>query len=187
MSVTARITPIWKKQKLFVGVFLLLFGGYFYWDGAVGWPRSNARFLKHQEFSKAGDLDGWKTYASQQGWSAKPPEKLHTQGDIKGQFLFGTMATVGGVIALLYWLTQIGRRIAIDDEAVTSPTGRRIPFTAITGLGLKKWETKGLAIVRYEVNGRAGRFVIDDYKYDTEAAHTVVDELKRHLEARAAV
>jgi hypothetical protein len=185
MSVTARITPIWRKQKLFVGIFLLGFGAYFFWDGAVGWPRSNERFLKHEEFQKAGDLEGWRVYAKERGWSAKPPEKLHTRGDIVGQFVCGGIASLAGLIAMAYWLQQIRRTISMDDEAVTSPAGTRVPFSAVTGLGLKKWESKGLAVVRYEIDGRKGEFVVDDYKFETESAKAIVEEIKRRLEARA--
>jgi len=51
---------------------------------------------------------------------------------------------------------------------------------------LKKWESKGLAVVRYEIAGRRGEFVVDDYKFDTDAARAIIEEITRRLEARAA-
>ncbi|MEQ1862690.1 MAG: hypothetical protein ABMA13_22445 [Chthoniobacteraceae bacterium] len=185
MSITARTTPIWKKQKLYVGLFLLAFGGYFFWDGAVGWPRSNERFLKHREFAKANDLAGWRAYAKGQGWSAKPPEKLHTPTEVSGQFIWGAIPTIGGLLTLMYLGLHKGRTIQLDDEGVKSPAGRCVPFSAITGLGLKKWDAKGYAIVRYTLGGRQAQFVVDDYKFETEPAHAIVDEIKRRLESRA--
>ena len=185
MSIVARVTPIWKKQKLFVGLFLLAFGGYFFWDGAVGWPRSNERFLKHQQFAKAGDMEGWRAFAKQHGWSARPPEKLHAPEQITGQFVWGALPTIGGFLTLIFLALHRGLTIQLDDEGVLSPTGKRVPFSAITGLGLKKWEAKGYAIVRYTLAGRSGQFVVDDYKFDTEPAHAIVDEITRRLESRA--
>jgi hypothetical protein len=185
MSTCARITPIWKKQKLFLSILLLFFGGYFFLDGAVLWPRTNERFLKHKEFADKDDLAGWDAYAKTRGWSSKPPEKLHTAADITGQFLFGSLCVGGGLIALVYWSVQSRRRIEIDDTALITPNGKRVPFEAITGLGLKRWESKGLATVRYELSGRRCEFTIDDYKFEAEPSRAIVDELKRQLESRA--
>jgi hypothetical protein len=76
--------------------------------------------------------------------------------------------------------------LKLDDEAVTTPSGTRVPFDAITGLGLKKWEPKGLATVRYELSGRKGQFVVDDYKFETAPTRQILEEIKKRLEGRGA-
>jgi hypothetical protein len=185
MTLEARVTPIWKKQKLFVALFMIAFGGYFFYDGAIGWPRGNERFLKYEEFAQAQNLDGWNAYAKERGWSTKKPEKLHTRADIVGQYVFGSIFTLIGLVTLGYWAQQIRRTLKLDDEAVTSPAGTRVPFESITGLGLKKWESKGLATVRYEITGRKGEFIVDDYKFDTDTTRQILEEVKRRLEKRS--
>lgn len=185
MSISARITPIWKKQKFFVGIFLLLFGGYFFIDGAIVWPRSNERFVKHQEYLEKDDLAGWNAYAANRGWKTTPPEKLHTPADIAGQFLFGSICVGGAIVMLAYWSVQIRRSIRLEGDALFSPDGKRIPVEAITGLGLKRWDTKGLATVRYELAGKQRKFEIDDYKFEAEPCKAIVNELVRLLEERA--
>jgi hypothetical protein len=87
-------------------------------------------------------------------------------------------------VTLGYWAQQIRRTLKLDDEAVTSPAGTRVPIECITGVGLKKWESKGFATVRYELNGRKGEFIVDDYKFDTDAAREIVDFIKQRLESR---
>jgi hypothetical protein len=186
MTLEARVTPIWKKQKFFLAIFLIAFGAYFYWDGAIGWPRNNERYLKHKQFQEAGNLDGWHSLAKERGWKTQPPEKLYSDEQITGQFIYGTMCVVAGLITLGYWLQQIRRVLKLDDESVTTPSGTRVPFDAITGLGLKKWESKGLATVRYELSGRKGQFVVDDYKFDTTPTRQILDEIKKRLEGRPA-
>ena len=84
------------------------------------------------------------------------------------QFLFGSLCGLGGAIALFYWLAQKNRVVKTDAEAVYSPAGTRVPFDAITGLGVKKWDSKGLATVRYEIDGRKGEFLLDDYKFERD-------------------
>jgi hypothetical protein len=199
MTLEARITPVWKKQKLFVALFLLAFGGWFFYDGLFGYPRKNAHYAVWRQSKVAGQdsiwadyakahglkLDYWASHAREHNWREDnlPPQAL-TDAQIRGQFVFGGIAAAIGLIVLAYWKQQIGRVLRIDDEAVTSPAGTRVPFTAIAGLGLKKWESKGYAVVRYEIDGRKGEFLIDDYKFDTTATRQIVDEIKAQLTAR---
>jgi hypothetical protein len=183
MLIEARVTSIWKKQKLFVAVFLLAMSGWFLFDGKIGYPRSNERYDAWAKFRDDGHLQDWPDYARQRGWVEKPPEHAFTQAQINGQFLYGALGTVAGLITLIYWLAHKGRVLRLDGEAVTTPAGARVPFAAITGLGLKKWDTKGLATVRYEIDGRKGSFVVDDYKFDTQPARQILDEIKARVEA----
>ena len=120
------------------------------------------------------------------GWKEPYPEVALGPGKITEQYVFGGLWTAIGLAILGYWAQQVRRVLKIDDAAVTSPAGTRVPFESITGLGLKKWDSKGLATVKYQVDGRAGSFVVDDYKYDTEPAREIPEEIKRRLEARAA-
>ena len=93
------------------------------------------------------------------------------------------LCAVLGVIALTYWFAQKGRVLKSDAEAVYAPTGTRVPFSAITGLGKMKWEDKGLATVLYEINGRKGKFVLDDYKFDHDPVHQILAEIEARLTA----
>ena len=200
MTLEARITPIWRKQKLFVAIFFIAFGGYFFWDGAIGYPRKNARYAEWKRFRDEGRSSEWAAFAEQKGWKPDEwpryveehgwkepyPEVALGPGKITEQYVFGGLWTAIGLAILGYWAQQVRRVLKIDDAAVTSPAGTRVPFESITGLGLKKWDSKGLATVKYQVDGRAGSFVVDDYKYDTEPAREILEEIKRRLEARAA-
>jgi hypothetical protein len=200
MTIEARITPIWKKQKLFVSLFLIAFGGYFFFDGLVGYPNKNVRYREWKRFRDEGKLADWDAFAKGRGWKVnewvryaeehnwKEPYPAEALGPdkIREQFFFGTLTALSGLIVLAYWAQQIRRVLRLDDEGVTSPAGTRVPFTAITGLGLKKWESKGYAKVRYALGGRKGEFLIDDYKFDTEPTRAIVDEIKRRIEERPA-
>jgi len=183
MSLEARITPIWKRQKLFMALFLIAMGGWFFWDGKVGYPRTNERYEKWAEFRNNGALQDWPAYAKTRGWVEKPPEHPYTQHQITGQFIYGSLAGISGLLVLGYWWSQKGRVLRADDEAVTTPSGTRVPFSAINGLGLKKWDSKGIARVRYQIAGRTGEFVIDDYKFDTAPSRELLEEIKRRLAA----
>src|SRR4051812_21141137 len=103
MPAEARITSVWYKQKLFVALFLLGIGAWFYWDGLIGYPRSNEHFLANQELVKSGHEKDWPTVAGKKGWTTDVPEKFHNVGDIRLQWVCGTFASLLGIISLVYW------------------------------------------------------------------------------------
>jgi hypothetical protein len=181
MAVVARISAIWSKQKLFVGIFFLAISLWFYSDGFFKYPKSNVRWDAHQQFENDGKMDQWPAYAKAHGWVPEKPEKKYSTGEIVGQFVFGGVATVTGLLLLIYWLTQRKRELKIEDGAVYTPSGTRVPFTSIRGLGKKRWESKGIAVVRYEDNGRLMQFIVDDYKYETAPTRQILDTIEQQL------
>ena len=184
MPAEAHITPIWKKQKLFVSLFLIAIGLWFFVDGKWTWPRSNERWKAHDQFAKEKRLAEWPPYAQSHGWKEEPPHKYFEQDEILLQFILGSLAAGAGAAVLISWLMQKERVVKSDAEAVYSPAGARVPFSAITGLGLKKWESKGIARVRYEIDGKRGEFILDDYKYDRDPTHEILKEIETHLLAQ---
>jgi hypothetical protein len=56
----------------------------------------------------------------------------------------------------------------------------------VTGVGKKRWESKGIAVVRYALDGRKGEFIVDDYKFDTEPTRKILGEIEEKLLARSA-
>ncbi len=184
MPAEARVTPIWKKQKLFVALFLIAVGLWFFVDGKWTWPQRNVRWKAHDQFEKEKRLNEWPEFAKSKGWKTETPHKYYDQDEILLQFILGSVTVGAGALTLLYWMSQKRRVVKTDAEAVYSPAGTRVPFTAITGLGLKKWDSKGLARVRYEIDGRQGEFELDDYKFDRDPTHEILKEIETHLLAR---
>jgi len=186
MAAEARVTTIWKNQKLFVSLALLAMAGWFFVDGKVVWPRSNERWKAHDQFEKEKRLGEWPTYAADHGWKEEPPEKYYDAEQIFMQFMIATMLGLIGGATLIYWSNQRNRILRLDGETIHTPAGLAVPLTAVTGLGLKRWESKGLATVRYEFDGRKGEFVLDDYKFDRDPTHEIMKEIEGHLVTRNA-
>jgi hypothetical protein len=181
MPAEARVTPIWKKQKLFVAIFLFAIAGWFFYDGKVGWPKSNEAFDAYKKFEAEDRRTEWPDFAKSRGWKVEPPHKRYGPSDLAGQYAIAGLAAVLSVITFVYWLGQKGRVVKSDTEAVYSPAGTRVPFGSITGVGKKKWEAKGLATVRYEIDGRKGEFILDDYKFERDPTHEIMAEIEAHL------
>ena len=184
MPAEAHISTTWKRQKLLVGIFVIAFGCWFLFDGFVTWPKSNVRWDAYEKHKGEERLTEWPEYAATQGWIEEPPHKRYERKDMIGQFVCGSVLAVLGGIVLIYWFTQIRRTVRTDGEAVFTAAGTRVPFSAITSIGLKQWDSKGIARVRYEIEGRRGEFVVDDYKFDTEPSRTILSEIKAKLLAK---
>ncbi|HEY2343176.1 MAG TPA: hypothetical protein VGH90_09120 [Chthoniobacteraceae bacterium] len=184
MSIEAHVVPFWKAQRLIPAIICLGYAVYFFFDGAVGYPRSNNHWLKHQEYVEAHDLQGWLAYAKEHGWNPNPPEKFHNPADLRGQFVFGGGLVVVGLAFFFYWFTQKDRMMSADDEAVVTPTGARVPYDAVISIDRRKWETKGLARVRYDLEGKKGDFMIDDAKFDPDASHEIFERIEERFLAR---
>jgi len=186
MPAEARVTSTWKMQRLFAALALLGYAAYFFFDGQVGYPRSNERWTAHENLVKQGKDEEWPAYAASRGWTDKVPEKYFDRDHIVGQFVWGGLMTFGGLLLLAYWASQKGRVIKTDSEAVYAPDGQRVPFDAIVGLGKKNWDKKGLAIVRYEVDGKKGQFTLDDYKFEQDPTQAIFKEIEDKLLAESA-
>ncbi len=182
----ARISPTWSKQKLLLGIFFIAFGAWFMRDAIVGYPRSNERWEAHNKLAQANRESDWPAEAQRHGWTVTPPEKRYERSDIVMQYVMGGLLGAIGGLVLLYWATQKGRILRTDDEAVYTAAGTRVPFPAITDIDKRKWETKGIARVRYTIDGRLGRFVIDDYKFDTDPTRRILDEIEEKTGRKAA-
>ena len=195
MPAEARVTSIWKKQKLAVALILLAASLPFFYDGAVGYEKKNDRYREWKKFADEERETQWPAFAKQKGWKAEEwpdyvrehklsghlPEVPFPSAKIIEQYVCAALALIFGAITLAYWAMQKGRTVKTDAEAVHTPSGRRVPFSAITGIGKKKWDAKGLATVRYEIEGRKGEFELDDYKYDRDPTHAILAEIEQHL------
>jgi len=85
-------------------------------------------------------------------------------------------ATLDGCSKLLF---NRGRWIEADDEGMCSSENRELKYDQITALNKKKWNSKGIAKVLYEVDGRKKKIVLDDCNYERDTTQAIL----RHVEA----
>ena len=179
MSQEARITSIWKKQKGFIGLFLAALGLWFLFDAQIGFPSSNERWLAHETLKTENRLSEWPALAKEKGWNETPPHKLYQKVDLRGQQIASGLLFLGAITAFLYWLGQIKRVFILEHDAVILPDGKRIPFASVTRINQKQWESKGLATVYYSIDGRTGKFELDDYKFERDPMHAIMAALEQ--------
>ena len=181
MPIEARITSIWKKQKGFAALFFAVIGLWFLFDAKTGFPQSNERWVAHEKFKTEERLSEWPGFAKEKGWNETPPHKFYKKADIMAQYVVAVLLFVASIIMFLYWLSQIKRIFQLETEAVILPGGISVPFSSITRINLKRWRSKGLATVYYSINGRQGKFILDDYKFEAEPIHKIMAALEANL------
>ena len=109
------------------------------------------------------------------------PEKFLGPGKVIEQFVAAGITGLVGLGILAYWFSQLKLTVRMDDDAITTAAGVRVPFSAIIGVGKKLWDKKGIAKIRYSLDGKEGEFVVDDYKFDTKPSRQILEEIERRL------
>ncbi len=123
--------------------------------------------------------NAWASLTKEKDWPMAPPKKLRSEGDIMGQFVMAGLTALAGVWMLLTVWRSSGRWIELDEEGtIHTSWGQSFPVASITHIDKRIWRDKGIARVKYEHEGRRGRFVVDDYKYD----RPMTDEILRRME-----
>ncbi len=107
----------------------------------------------------------WQEYSGEQQLSKDPPEKPFDAGKIREQFIVFYICLALTLLTLFFLIRTMLRSIRADDEALVTAQGKRIPYTDMTTLDLRKWETKGIAFVTYDGASGQGRARIDGLTY----------------------
>jgi hypothetical protein len=106
----------------------------------------------------------WREYSKEQALNDSVEEPYDAR-KIKEQWIVFVICTALAAAAAFFLLRTIGRSITVDDEALKSQQGKRIPFADFKTLDLRKWDTKGLAFIDYDGPSGKGRIRIDGLTY----------------------
>ena len=107
----------------------------------------------------------WREYTKERGIDATVPEHPYDAGKIHEQWIVLCFCAALALLALFFLLRTLGRSIVADETGVTSQQGKRVPYTDLKRLDLRKWDTKGLAFIDYDGPSGKGRIRIDGLTY----------------------
>ena len=103
----------------------------------------------------------WQEYSGENEMGKTPPEHPFDAKKIREQIIVFYICLGLLLVTLFFLIRTLLRSIRADDEALTTVTGKRIPYTDMKTLDLRKWDTKGIALLDYE----GGRTRIDGLTY----------------------
>jgi hypothetical protein len=168
--IVARAGSYYRNVRYIFTAALILGGAYFLYDGYVTYP-------EERRLHEAGD----------------PKGKPHSDLDIRVQRAIGyTLPPLG--FALIVWTFYRSRgAYLLDGETLHAPGHPAVPVDAIRQIDKSKWERKGIAYLDYDLDSapvsptsastgkRAGRVTLDDFIYDRDPIHAILERVEAHL------
>lgn len=107
----------------------------------------------------------WREFTRERAMNALPPEEAYTARKINEQWWVFWPCAALALGAAFVLLRTIRRSITVDAAAITTQDGKRVPFTELKTLDLRKWDTKGLAFIDHDGSSGKGRIRIDGLTY----------------------
>lgn len=172
---------------------MLGFMVYCLYDAGINYPLQQQKWeayeeLKESEIEKGlteEELsetlgDAWNSLAIERGWDPSKQFKERTS-DIYSNYGMAVFAGLIGLWMLYTVFSSNGRWIEANNEGLNSSSGDAITFAEATYLEKKQWDDKGIAWLHFERNGKASRFLIDNFKYMREETNAILCRIEEAI------
>lgn len=187
MAVRANISNgyIWRPGV--IGAMMLLFSGWFLYDGFVGYPLQQKIWNDYHQIVQDNPGDPveharlWAEHAEANGWETSTPKKEITDKDIFTQKIIATITAPVGLYFLWTFLMTRGRWVEVDEQVISTSTGKRATYDEITSIDKSRWQRKGIAVVHFGQGGSADRIILDDWKYEREPTKRILAAIEERM------
>lgn len=142
-----------------------------------------------QDYEKMKPLQSnilWREYSKEKGLDAKPVDHPFDAGKIREQWIVFVICIVLVAVAAFFLIRTMRRSISADETCITTQQGKRVPFSDLKVLDLRKWDTKGLAFIQYDGAAGKGRIRLDGLTYGgfKKEDDQPAEQLMQHIRAR---
>jgi len=193
--IVCRVAPwyFWRMAK--AAGFLLILGLYFFYDGAIGYPKQNkigeakqwfeTTYLQSFEAAKSsGTLEQWmaqnKAAGLPVGENGEPPKwatyaakkgwpeeppKHYGEEEIAQQYHWGSAMFVLIGVVGIVTLLNKGKTLVGHPDRMIMPNGAEVRFQDVFKVDKRKWDVQGLAYVFHRRDGKETRVAVDDLKF----------------------
>ena len=188
MAVRAKISSgyIWRPGV--IGAMMLLFSGWFLYDGMVAYPRQQEIWTAYHQIVQE-DPEGdpveyarlWAEHAKSKGWPTNTPKKKIEDKDIFTQkVIAGITAPVGLYFMMTFFLAR-GRWVEADEEGVRTNSGKATDYASINTIDKSRWSRKGIAVVHYGLDGVEDSILLDDWKFEREPTKRILSAIEERM------
>ncbi len=128
----------------------------------------------------------WQEYSRERMLTANV-EQPYDAGKIREQWIVFAICSVLAAAAAFILLRTLNRSIKADADSITDQLGKRVPYSDLKTLDLRKWDTKGLAFIDYDGPSGKGRIRIDGLTYggfkkeNDEPAEKLMQRIRSHF------
>jgi hypothetical protein len=175
----------WRRYLM---VLLLIAGGlWFLYDGYVGWPAHNRKLDEVEQMRNQAEAAHDQAKYDALSHQISRMHARYSHSSLFLQKLLGYTLPPIGMLFLIRMLYISRGAIRLKDDVITAPGHPPIRFTDIRELDKRQWDRKGIAIVKYEVAGRAGSLTLDDFVYEQVPTDKIYDRILAYVAPPAAV
>jgi len=107
----------------------------------------------------------WQKYTEENHMSDKVAEKPFDAGKIREQKIVFYICLSLVVSTLFLLIRTMLRSVSADSSALTTASGKVIPYEDMKTLDLRKWDTKGIALIDFDGSAGSGRARVDGLTY----------------------
>lgn len=175
----------YRNRLLLIALGALIWSALCVYDALEKYPAQIERrelFESTQKNHPKDWQDRWAEVATANDWDPKEPNK-RSPGDIHTQWIMFAICFPIGT----YCLISVGRwsrkYIGADETTLYANGGIEVPFDKITRIDASRWERKGIAYVYYDLGPSNGNVLIDDFKFERQAADAVFNRIKNAIDA----
>lgn len=128
----------------------------------------------------------WREYSGKHQLDEKPAEKPFDAGKIREQIHVFYICVGLSVGALFFLIRTIRRSVIADEMTLTTADGKNIPYSDMRALDLRKWATKGIAVIEHETSAGMKRTRIDGLTYGgfSQEKNQPAEQLMRQIRSK---
>ncbi|MDT8389535.1 MAG: hypothetical protein RRC34_03400 [Lentisphaeria bacterium] len=97
-------------------------------------------------------------------------DMIHSEWDLRTQLLMAAVCLPVGLVILFRLIRNLPKTAWVDESVFHTLDGKAIPFSTITGFDKKKWDRKSIAYVLYDIDGKSGKALLDEWIFTGSAA-----------------
>ena len=159
------------KRCVLIPALIVFAGLYFLYDGYIGYPAENRRFDELTQQAKDAGARG-DVKAEADLLESRKSVTRHDEFQLRLQRQLGYGLLPLGVLAFVFFSRQSRGQYRLADDVLYAPGHPPVPLGAVREIDKTKWEKKGIAYVRYEIEDPAGgvaatgRVKLDDALYE---------------------
>ena len=107
----------------------------------------------------------WQQYSGENRMAEKVAKQPFDAGKIGEQKIVFYVCLSLALLNLFILVRTMRRSVRADADTLTTANGKTIPYADMKTLDLRKWDTKGIAVIEYETTSGGGRARIDGLTY----------------------
>jgi hypothetical protein len=185
-EIVAKAGKSYRWRRYIMVVLFIVGGAWFWYDGYIGWPRHNHKLDEAEQMRNQAEATHEQARYDAISHEISRMHARYSDASLFLQKLLAYSLPPLGIIFLIRMLYVSRGEIRLKDDVITAPGHPAIPFTAIRELDKRQWDRKGIATVKYEVEGRTGTLTLDDFVYDQNPTDAIYDRILSYVAPQSA-